>query len=87
MGAASLDLCSVAIGRVDAYYEWGMMPWDWAAGALVATEAGARVANLDGSPLGVDGKVLAAHPALWDELAELLIRAGREGTDLTGPAV
>ncbi len=40
MGAASVDLCSVACGRVDAHYERGLQPWDYAAGALVATEAG-----------------------------------------------
>ena len=48
MGAASVDLCSVACGRVDAYYEKGLKPWDFAAGALVAREAGALVADLDG---------------------------------------
>ncbi len=87
MGAASVDLCSVAIGRVDAYYEWGLMPWDWAAGALIAAEAGARVANLEGGPLQVDGRVLATHPALWDQLAQLLIAAEPEAPDLTAPSV
>ena len=42
-GAAALDLCSVACGRLDAYYERGLAPWDLAAGGLVATEAGAVV--------------------------------------------
>jgi myo-inositol-1(or 4)-monophosphatase len=87
MGAASVDLCSVAIGRVDAYYEWGLMPWDWAAGALVAAEAGARVENLDGGPLRADGRILAAHPSLWRELADLLIEADPEVPDPAEPTV
>ena len=45
MGAAAVDLCSVACGRVDAYWERGLGPWDLAAGALVAAEAGATVAG------------------------------------------
>ena len=40
MGAAALDLCSLAAGRVDGYYEAGLAVWDYAAGALIATEAG-----------------------------------------------
>lgn len=75
MGSAALDLCSVGAGRLDAYYERGLQPWDWAAGALVAREAGARVEDLDGGPLG-SGAVLAAPTALWEPLAELLRRAG-----------
>ena len=75
LGAAAVDLCSVACGRVDAYYEWGLAPWDYAAGALVAREAGARVAQLDGGPLAPDGRVVAAHPVLWEPLATLLLEA------------
>ena len=76
MGAAAVDLCSVACGRVDAYYEWGLAAWDYSAGALVATEAGARVARPDGGPLQPDGRVVAAHPDLWGPLVELLGEAG-----------
>lgn len=47
-GSAALDLCSVAAGRVDAYYETGLNPWDLAAGWLVAVEAGAEVGGFDG---------------------------------------
>ena len=43
IGSAALDLCMVAAGRLDAYYEHGLQVWDWAAGALIAAEAGARV--------------------------------------------
>jgi myo-inositol-1(or 4)-monophosphatase len=76
MGAASVDLCSVATGRVDAYYELGLAAWDLAAGVLVATEAGARAARLDGGPPVPDELVVVAHPELWDELRALLVDAG-----------
>ena len=57
MGAAAVDLCSVACGRVDAYYERGLHPWDHAAGALIAREAGALVGHLHGGP-----EDLGLHP-------------------------
>jgi len=72
LGAAALDLCWVACGRVDAYYETGLQPWDLAAGALIAAEAGASVVGLDG-PVPHSGSVLAASPALTDSLRRLLI--------------
>lgn len=75
MGAAALDLCSVAAGRVDAYYEVGLARWDLAAGALVASEAGARLGSIDGGPLQ-PASVLAAHPDRFDELSELLMDSG-----------
>jgi myo-inositol-1(or 4)-monophosphatase len=74
-GSAALDLCAVACGRVDGYYESGMQPWDWAAGSLVAAEAGARVGGLGGRPPGV-GTTIAANPALFDQLENLLTEAG-----------
>ena len=43
IGSCALDLCMVAAGRLDAFYEEGLHVWDWAAGALIAAEAGARV--------------------------------------------
>ncbi|MGZ6827033.1 MAG: inositol monophosphatase family protein, partial [Mycobacteriales bacterium] len=52
LGAGSLDLCGVAAGRLDAYFEQGLSPWDLSAGGLVATEAGARVEGLRGRPAG-----------------------------------
>lgn len=79
MGAASVDLCSVACGRVDAYFERGLQPWDHAAGALVATEAGALVHDLDGGP-PTDDFCLAAPPALFGPLRELLDESGVRGT-------
>jgi myo-inositol-1(or 4)-monophosphatase len=66
MGAAAVDLCSVACGRVDAYYERGLHHWDLAAGTLIAAEAGATVGELD------DGTVVVAPPALYEQLWPLL---------------
>ncbi len=65
LGSASLDLCAVACGRVDGYFEAGLNPWDWAAGALIAEEAGCVVAGPPGrepsAPLTVAaGRNLAA---------------------------
>ena len=65
-GSAASDLCWVAAGRLDAHFEIGLAPWDWAAGSLVASEAGATVARLD------DGTFVAAPPHLFGPLAELL---------------
>jgi fructose-1,6-bisphosphatase/inositol monophosphatase family enzyme len=67
-GAAALDLAWTAAGRVDGYYERGLKPWDWAAGRLLVAEAGGRVAELDGRPLGL----AAAGPSLLPELTGLL---------------
>jgi myo-inositol-1(or 4)-monophosphatase len=70
-GAASLDLCGVACGRVDGYYERGLAPWDLVAGGLVAEEAGAVVGGLGGAPAGEE-LVLAAGPALFPLLHDAL---------------
>lgn len=74
-GAAALDLCWVAAGRVDGYYEHGLSPWDFAAGALIAAEAGARVSAIDGGPPR-PGSVFAAAPGIADDLRSLLVEAG-----------
>jgi myo-inositol-1(or 4)-monophosphatase len=75
MGAAAVDLCSVACGRVDAFYEKGLALWDYSAGALIAAEAGAIVGDLDGGPPSTDF-VLATNPALFNPLRGLLGAAG-----------
>ncbi|WP_426566712.1 inositol monophosphatase family protein [Angustibacter sp. McL0619] len=72
IGSGALDLCQVACGRVDAYLERGLMPWDLAAGGLVAREAGARVSGLRNAPAGHD-LVLAAAPRLHADLQHLLV--------------
>ncbi len=75
IGAASLDLSLLAAGRVDAYVEQGLQPWDLAAGGLIAREAGARVEGLRGAAAG-QAMVIATRPELFDDLHALLIEAG-----------
>jgi myo-inositol-1(or 4)-monophosphatase len=65
-GSAALDLCWVAGGRFDAFYESGLNDWDWAGGGLICEEAGGRVAMLPGRVL------LASTPELSDPLADLI---------------
>jgi myo-inositol-1(or 4)-monophosphatase len=74
-GAAAVDLCSVACGRLDAYYERGLAPWDLAAGGLIAAEAGASVTGFDGGPAEA-GAVVAAAPAIAPALLGLLATTG-----------
>lgn len=79
-GSAALDLCNVAAGRVDAYYEHGTHPWDYAAGAVIAAEAGARVRHPGVRADGADGGVTAAAaPGVWDAFLHLLESAGGDG--------
>ncbi|GAB4401330.1 MAG: inositol monophosphatase family protein [Anaerolineales bacterium] len=70
LGSAALDLCYVAAGRFDGYWERFLRPWDLAAGSLIAREAGARVTCLDGSTdfLQEPLSVIAANPALYPHL-------------------
>jgi myo-inositol-1(or 4)-monophosphatase len=77
-GCASLDLCAAAAGRVDAYYEQGLKPWDHAAGALVAEEAGLVVTGTAGRPFAEPMAVVAA-PSVAGPLVELLERLHAEG--------
>jgi myo-inositol-1(or 4)-monophosphatase len=70
-GVCSLDLCAVATGRNDAYFEHGVKPWDHAAGALVVREAGGQVGGFRGAREGEE-LTLAANPTLFAALEELL---------------
>ncbi|MFY9933266.1 MAG: inositol monophosphatase family protein [Streptosporangiaceae bacterium] len=70
-GSAAVDLCSVAAGRLDAYYERGLHAWDHAAGGLVAREAGARVGGLAGQPES-SSMTVAASPELYRQLDTFL---------------
>ena len=73
IGSAALDLCMVAAGRLDAYYEHGLQRWDFAAGGLIAAEAGARVLLPEpGDPEGTAALVLAAAPRIADQLLAAL---------------
>jgi myo-inositol-1(or 4)-monophosphatase len=72
-GAAAVDLCHVAMGALDGYYEAGLKEWDWAAGALVATEAGATFKHYGQGPMRIS---MAAGPSLHSQLeAHLGFRA------------
>ncbi len=78
-GSAALDLCYVACGRLDGYWELRVMPWDVAAGSLLVAEAGGRVTALDGSPFRVEqGEILSSNARIHDAMAEALreLRAG-----------
>jgi myo-inositol-1(or 4)-monophosphatase len=75
IGSAALDLCMVAAGRMDAFYEHGLQVWDRAAGALIAAEAGARVL-LPAPDVNGAGLVVAAAPGVADELLAVLERWG-----------
>lgn len=70
-GSCCVDLCALAAGRLDAYYERGVQAWDVAAGALIVQEAGGRVEGLDGAPAG-PGLTIAAGPGTFEALHDLL---------------
>ena len=79
IGSCALDLCMVAAGRLDAYYEDGVHLWDWAAAALIAAEAGAIVrppASADGP-----GLMVAAAPGISAAFDDALRRCGAVGSD------
>ena len=73
LGAAALDLCYVAAGYVDGYWEKSIKPWDIAAGALIVQEAGGTVTDINGDPNFMSQKhILAANPTLHAEMRKLL---------------
>jgi myo-inositol-1(or 4)-monophosphatase len=75
IGSAAMDLCMVAAGLLDAYYEHGLHVWDSAAGALIAAEAGARVLLPEpGDPDSAAALVVAAAPGIADQLLAALER-------------
>ena len=72
-GAASLDLAYVAAGRLDGYWEYGLHPWDIAAGALLVQEAGGMVGPINlRDELLASGHILAATPKIYDEMRMIL---------------
>lgn len=77
-GAAAIDLCMVAEGSLDAYYEKGLNPWDHAAGGLVAAEAGVRVSGIDGAPAGRE-MLIAAPEAIFAPLHDALVELNAAG--------
>lgn len=74
-GAAALDLCYVAAGRLDGFWETGLAPWDLAAGSLIIREAGGIVSGLDGSENFLEtGHILTGTPKIYAALAKLCAR-------------
>lgn len=73
MGAAALDLCNVACGRTELFFEYSLCPWDYAAGSLLVTEAGGVISTLDGAPLSLDRRCScwASNQVNRDILGEL----------------
>jgi len=82
-GSAALDLCNVACGRFDGFWEFNLNPWDTAAGVLIVEEAGGRVTRFDGSPFELDSRETLAsnglvHDALLHEFEEIFAGRGLE---------
>ena len=82
-GSAALDLCYVACGRYDAFWEFNLNPWDTAAGVLIAEEAGGRVTNFAGGAFDIASREVFAtngrvHDALMQEFAEIFAGRGLE---------
>jgi len=74
-GSAALDLCYVAMGRLDGFWEMRLQPWDLAAGILLVTEGGGRVSNFRGGRLALDsGEVLATNGLVHDQMISVLNR-------------
>jgi myo-inositol-1(or 4)-monophosphatase len=88
-GSAALDLCNVACGRFDGFWEFNLNPWDTAAGVLIVEEAGGKVSRFDGSPFELDSRETLAsnglvHEALLHEFQQIF--AGRGLTPLPEPS-
>lgn len=72
-GSASLDLAHVACGRLDGFWEFGLSPWDMAAGCLLVQEAGGLVSDFGGSPAYLEtGHVVVGTPKIFDEILRLI---------------
>ncbi len=72
-GSAALDLASVACGRLDGYWEFGLKPWDVAAGSLLVEEAGGRVTNMDGTRFNIEAaQILATNSRIHREMTQVL---------------
>jgi myo-inositol-1(or 4)-monophosphatase len=75
LGSAAIDLCWVAAGRMDGFWESDLKAWDIAAGALIVAEAGGRVSAMDGAPFhSRGGNVLASNGRLHDAMLEVIAR-------------
>jgi myo-inositol-1(or 4)-monophosphatase len=73
LGSAALDLCWVANGRLDGFFEYRLAPWDYAAGWLIVAEAGGDCSNRDGQAMTLDANnITAASPAVHAKLVEIV---------------
>jgi myo-inositol-1(or 4)-monophosphatase len=78
-GSAALDLCSVASGRFDGFWELKLKPWDVAAGSLIAREAGGRVSDFTGKRFSIhDDEILASNGRIHQQLVDVLRKAGTQ---------
>ncbi len=78
-GSAALDLCSVAAGRFDGFWELKLKAWDVAAGSLIVQEAGGMVTDLSGNPFDMQaGEVLASNGRIHGHMKEILRKAGKQ---------
>jgi myo-inositol-1(or 4)-monophosphatase len=76
-GSAALDLCYVASGRIDGFWELKLKPWDIAAGALIVTEAGGSMSDFSGAPFSIDGnETLASNGKIHAEMVNTLNSVG-----------
>jgi myo-inositol-1(or 4)-monophosphatase len=78
LGSAAIDLCYVAAGRLDGFWEADLKPWDLAAGALIVAEAGGRVSTMDGTPFSSrGGEVVASNGLIHDAMLDVIRRRRR----------
>jgi myo-inositol-1(or 4)-monophosphatase len=71
-GAASLDLAYVAAGRIDGFWEFGLSPWDTAAGTLLIQEAGGRVGTATGAEYSLGANIVAGNPKVYQALLDVI---------------
>src|SRR4029077_5056160 len=77
-GSAALNLCYLAMGRFDGFWERSLRPWDVAAGALIATEGGGRVTDFDGGPNDIRAqRIVASNGRIHDQMVRIIAEAGR----------
>lgn len=80
LGSAAIDLCYIAAGRMDGFWERDLKPWDIAGGALIVAEAGGQVTNMDGTPFSSRGRdVLATNGPLHADMLKVIADFGTAG--------
>jgi myo-inositol-1(or 4)-monophosphatase len=81
LGSAAIDLCYIAAGRMDGFWERDLKPWDIAGGALIVAEAGGRITNMDGRPFASRGRdVLATNGLLHDDMLSVIAAFVRDSS-------